>query len=511
MPLFEEKLGNGEGSNIDNAFSQSKNTQDEVECATPTGINVLVVGAGVGGLATALECVRKGHSVRVVERSQSASAGGDMFTIGANALRLLDNYPAMRREYDEIAIHNLWLRYRKWTGEDLGDPFPFGGGAKGAEENKHAKKPPMTTVLRPLFHKMLYHQLERFGIDVRFGVNVREFYEDEDRGIGGVVTESGERIEADIVIAADGLHSKSHSLVSKDAPEAKPTGRTIFRSAFSLDIAEADPLVVQTFGRLDGKDPLMQVWLGPETHAVVLAYVDKHGENGRLCFGVTFREEESENRKETWNDTVPSEEVLAVMDRLPGWSEAMKQLLRLTPPKHIVAWPLNPRNPTAQWYSPGARVLQVGDSAHSFLPTSGNGATQAIEDAITIAACLAHAGKDQISTAVKSYNLLRTDRVSCAQLLGYVNAARVQKTDFEKVGRDPSKVQHKTPKWLWALDPEAYANDNYSEAAKSLELGAPVFKNTNIPEGYTPKPWTIDEVEESQKAGQPIELEGDWS
>ncbi|KAF2209569.1 hypothetical protein CERZMDRAFT_46749 [Cercospora zeae-maydis SCOH1-5] len=482
MPLFEEKLGNG-----NDTFDQSKTTQDEVKCAPPTGIDVLVVGAGVGGLATALECVRKGHSVRVVERSEAASAGGDMFTIGANALRLLDNYPAMKREYDEIAIHNLWLRYRKWTGEDLGDPFPFGGGAKGAEENKHAKKPPMSTVLRPLFHKMLYHQLERFGVQVRFGVNVREFYEDGDRKVGGVVTESGEKIEADLIIAADGLHSKSHSIVSKNAPAAKPTGRTIFRSAFSLDIAEADPLVAETFGRLNGQDPLMQVWL------------------------VTFREEESENRKETWNDTVSSEEVLAVMDRLPGWSEAMKQLLRVTPPEHIVAWPLNPRNPSAQWSSPGARVLQVGDSAHSFLPTSGNGATQAIEDAITIATCLSHAGRNDLETAVKVHNLLRADRVSCAQLLGYVNAARVQKTDFEKVGKDPSKVQHKTPKWLWALDPERYAEENYAKAKGSLEVGGQEFRNTNIPEGFMVKPWTIEEVEALQRAGKEIELEGDWS
>ncbi|KAM3421293.1 hypothetical protein BST61_g1694 [Cercospora zeina] len=191
----------------------------------------------------------------------------------------------------------------------------------------------------------------------------------------------------------------------------------------------------------------------------------------------------------------------------------MKQLLRITPPKHIVAWPLNPRNPSARWYSPGARVLQVGDSAHSFLPTSGNGATQAIEDAITIATCLSHAGQNDIATAVKVHNLLRADRVSCAQLLGYVNAARVHKTDFEKVGKDPTQVQHKTPKWLWALDPEKYAVENYEKAkGRVLEGGGKEeFRNTNIPEGFVVRPWTIGEVEGLLRAGKEIELEGDWS
>lgn len=42
----------------------------------PTGISCLIVGAGVGGLTTALECRRKGHDVRVVERSPSPSTAG---------------------------------------------------------------------------------------------------------------------------------------------------------------------------------------------------------------------------------------------------------------------------------------------------------------------------------------------------------------------------------------------------------------------------------------------------
>lgn len=49
---------------------------DAVECAASTGINVLIVGAGVGGLTTAVECYRKGHAVRVLERSSKASTGG---------------------------------------------------------------------------------------------------------------------------------------------------------------------------------------------------------------------------------------------------------------------------------------------------------------------------------------------------------------------------------------------------------------------------------------------------
>ena len=430
--------------------------------------------------------------------------------IGASGLRLLDNYPAMKREYDEVSVHNLWLQYRKWTGEDLGSPFQFGRGAKGSQEYSF-DKPPQTTVLRPMFHAMLHHQLQRLGIKVKFGMNVRSFYEDLECGVGGVVTEQGEKFEADLVVAADGLHSKSRSLIPNAAADARPAGRTVYRCAFPLEAATADPIVAKTFGLHNGIDPRLQVWLGPETHAVVLAYVDKNGTNGRLCFGLNFREDVGTETKESWDKTVVPERVLSLMDRLPGWGEAMKRLMLITPANHIVAWPLIPRSPNPQWHSPGGRVLQVGDAAHPFLPTSGNGATQAIEDAITIAACLANAGKDRISAAVRVHNLIRFDRVSCAQLLGFVNAARVEKTDFDEVGKDPTKVQHKTPKWLWSCDAEKYANESYEAAAVSLLPGGKEFKNTNIPAGYIPMPWTVDQLEAMQEAGQPLELEGDWS
>ncbi|KAK4495685.1 hypothetical protein PRZ48_012953 [Zasmidium cellare] len=483
---------------------------DEVKRAASTGINVLIIGGGVGGLTTALECYRKGHAVRVFERSPKASAGGDMSTIGASGLHFLDHYPGMQREYDDVTTHNLWMRYRKWTGEDIGEPFPFAAGAPGSDLHKHASRPPMQTQQRPLFHAMLYHQLERFGIKVRFGMKVVEYYEDTERRVGGVITDNGEKFEAHLVVAADGLNSKSQSLIPGPAEQAKPTGRTVFRGAFPLEIATADPLVNETFGLREGKYPFQQVWMGPDTHCVIQSYVDKHGNNGRLCFGLAFREPEGQVRKESWHDTVSSEEMLKVLDRLPGWPESIRRLIEVTPPETIIAWPLNPRDPQWTWHSPGARVLQLGDAAHPFLPTSGNGATQAIEDGVTIAECLAQAGKDDVPTAVKTHNLLRADRVSCCQLLGFVNAERLHKTDLSSVSRDPSKIAFKTPRWIWGLDPEVYARENYARAAASLGDGQE-FRNENIPKGYTVKRWSIDEIEERQKRGGRLELEGDWS
>lgn len=65
------------------------------------------------------------------------------------------------------------------------------------------------------------------------------------------------------------------------------------------------------------------------------------------------------------------------------------------------------RNPQPRWASTQGRVIQIGDAAHPFLPSSASGATMAMEDAYSLAACLQIAGKGDISLAAKVHNHLR--------------------------------------------------------------------------------------------------------
>ena len=105
---------------------------------------------------------------------------------------------------------------------------------------------------------------------------------------------------------------------------------------------------------------------------------------------------------------VSNEEVLRTLDETPGWGEITKALVKITPPEHIVDCPLVFRNPQDKWTPTNGRVITLGDSAHTFLPSSGSGATQAIEDAVTIASCLQLAGsQESVPTAAKAYVKLR--------------------------------------------------------------------------------------------------------
>jgi hypothetical protein len=225
------------------------------------------------------------------------------------------------------------------------------------------------------------------------------------------------------------------------------------------------------------------------------------------------------------------------MEDMPGmekvkWAPIFKELVECTPPKTIVNFELLWRNPQPSWTSPGARVIQIGDAAHSYLPASGNGATQAIEDAISLASCLQIGGKENIPQSVRvhirfryvsnpphlaplSSQPHRFIRNSCAQKLGFSNAELLQDTDWDKVKLDPRRAAPKLPKWVWSHDPEAYAYENYTKSAESLKKGIDMKDEDafepNYPKGYKFEPWSIENIMADMRAGKPIELgPGDW-
>lgn len=236
------------------------------------------------------------------------------------------------------------------------------------------------------------------------------------------------------------------------------------------------------------------------------------------CQVLISTEQVTGSEEESWRNTVEAEEVLANMDKGVGphpWAPIFKQLIALTPPKTIVNFELFWRNPQPKWASPHARVIEIGDAAHSFLPASGNGATQAIEDAISLATCLQLGGRDNIPQSVRAHVRMRFIRNACAQKLGFSNAELLQDTDWNKVKLDPRRAQPKLPKWVFSHDPEAYAYENYDKVVESMRKGVPFDEDDSIPPNYPPgykyEEWNIEQIMGDIRNGKPVDLgPGDW-
>lgn len=94
-----------------------------------------------------------------------------------------------------------------------------------------------------------------------------------------------------------------------------------------------------------------------------------------------------------------------MLSAYPEVPDIIKKLVKTAPPESIVDWQILWRDPQPKWHS--TRVVQAGDSAHTFVPSSGSGVNQGMEDAISIATCLQIGGNVKTGMWAKVHNRLR--------------------------------------------------------------------------------------------------------
>ncbi|KAH8892759.1 putative monooxygenase [Thozetella sp. PMI_491] len=471
--------------------------------ATLSGISVLIVGAGPVGVFTALECWRKGHSTRIVERHSASVTQGDFFTIAPQVIKQIQTWPEMVEENERIAP-DPWVSYHKSNGELLTGPEPFDWASQLKSTSTDETQGYPTRIYRhnrPKFLNMLVSQLRRVGIDVEYEHRVVEYYEDEDKA--GVILDSGEKLEADIVVAADGIGTKSHKLVNGHDIRAWSSGLASFRSAFSAGVVTSDPELNSHFRVLDNGHPHIQMWHGQGCQVMFFRTEDT------MCWLLMHKDDGTST--EFWHATVEPEAALQHLAKVaPDFPEYAKKLIKSTPTGALFDWKIMWRDPQEVTVSPRGRVVQVGDAAHTFLPSSGNGANQGIEDGIVLANCLQLGGKENISWSTRVHSKLRFERVSSCQKLGFINHQKRTNPNIKAIEKDPKKLKSEVGQWLWRHNPEEYTHQNFTNALDHVKNGAP-FQNTNIPAGYVYKPWKVNELMAEIEAGKEVQFEGDWS
>ncbi|KAK6845598.1 hypothetical protein PG995_015708 [Apiospora arundinis] len=486
----------------------------------PSGISILIVGAGPAGLFAALECWRKGHDVRVIERSPRPTTAGDHFSIAPQIARHINTrWPGLAQQNEAIA-DDPWLSLHTITGETIKGPAPILWKDDNQNDNdKDGGNDDDDPLLprrfyrhhRAKFLRMLMVAVRRAGIEITYGRRVVDYYEDAERQVAGVRIsgESGSSVsettttmeeEADLVVAADGVGTKSHGAVNGHDIRAESSGYSLYRTCFPVARLAPYPALAHYLRPLDNGHSLVHVWAGRGVSFYFCRYPDLVG------WAMQHKADE-ETASESWGSLVPVEKVLQFAESLfpddddgdGGLPDLLRDLIRASPEDGVVDWKLLLRDPQPRVASPAGRVVQVGDSAHTFLPSSGDGANQGMEDAISLASCLHVGGKSNLEWAVKVHNKLRFERVACAQIVGFL---RFKQTIHPH--------HHPTTTIFWSHDPEQYAYDQYGAALRHLQTGTP-FRNTNVPRGYEYQPWTFGEVMGLVAQGKFLELGGDWS
>ncbi|GAA6035431.1 hypothetical protein JCM8097_000252 [Rhodosporidiobolus ruineniae] len=361
-------------------------------------LKVLIVGTGFAGLSSAIACARQGFSVTVLERTSGLSQHGDSIVFGSNASLLLHRWGVGQEMYERNGSKGDRWEFRDQSGELLHEEDVGGF--------KQTFGAPLLQGRRAGFLGSLGTEARMLGVRILLDSEVVAYSDSEDQP--GVQLSSGELLRSDVIIVADGVHSPARDLLAphdRPATQKQPSGYSIHRGVASGEALKKDR---QSRHLLDGN---VRIWLGKDAHCCTYPM-----DNGRsLAFTFTHRDP-STSSSLNWRDKRSMDDLLAHIG--PEWDPVLLNALTYFP--SALHWPIFEEKPAEEWISRGGKICFVGDSIHAMQPTSFQGGSQAVEDAATVALCLALAGGDSagVFVALQTYEALRRPRVGEAQKLG---------------------------------------------------------------------------------------------
>ncbi|KAI2633594.1 FAD/NAD(P)-binding domain-containing protein [Hypomontagnella submonticulosa] len=414
-----------------------------------TGIKVIVVGAGFGGLGAAIECHRQGHDVEIYEAFPELKTLGDIISFGPNAGRIFyrwSNGEVVKR------MRPLSIDLRKY-GFNI-HKYDTGEIVINQKTPQYAADAPNFNGHRGELHEVVFNYArDDLKIPIHLGHKIQTYFEDDNQA--GIELESGEKIAADVVIASDGVRSKAQKSVLGYEDKPKSSGYAVWRAWFPNADMLADPETAQFCNNGD----TFNGWIGPDMHFLFSTIKD----GSDCCWVLTHPDEHDID--ESWSFPGKLSEV---KEALKDWDPMCTRIVSKTPEHMLVDWKLVYRDPLPTWVSPTGRIVLLGDSAHPFLPTSAQGATQALEDGVVIAVCLRRGGKDNIPVSVRAHEKIRYERVRATQKTGESTRDMWHKTDWEKVKKNPEIIQFPRQDWIFEFDAEKDAEDNYDQVVKEL-------------------------------------------
>ena len=323
----------------------------------------IVVGAGIGGLAAAIALRRAGPDVEIFERAGELHEVGAGISLWANALHALDQL-GLSETVRSFAAPYAIAGLRTWNGAILTSQSP------GLERR--------FGVLCIVMHRaeLVDALLQAFGPGrVHLGSHCERFQQDA----SGVTAEfaDGRSVRGEILIGADGLHSIVRSQVH-GPQQPRYAGYTSWRGVVAFDPDRVRASESWGYGARFGQVPMR---------------------GGRVYWFAT-------------QNTAPGgqagNEKAHLLRLFRGWHEPIEALIEGTERLMILRNDIYDRPPLERWGE--GRVTLLGDAAHPMTPNLGQGACQALEDAVVLARCLKEAADP--AAALRRYESERMPRAN---------------------------------------------------------------------------------------------------
>ena len=329
--------------------------------------SALIVGGGIGGMATAIALSRRGIKVDLIDLDPQWRVYGAGITITGPTLRTFKGL-GMLDEVMAEAYVGEGIRVCGVDGQQLQDlptPMPEGAGVPGSGG-----------VMRPLLHKILSGHTLASGTKVRLGLTVDSIKQDVE-GIDAMLSD-GSVERYDMLVGADGLFSRVRTLLFPNADKPAYTGQSCWR------LATARPSTVDRRHYFLGGP--VKVGLCPVSRDDMYMFLlEKTAQRYRA----------------------PEELPSALAHLLEGYGGLLRTIREgLNAESRIVFRPLEAFVLPSPWHV--GRAVLIGDAAHPTTPQLASGAGMAVEDALVLAEELGAA--TSVPNALASFMARRYER-----------------------------------------------------------------------------------------------------
>ncbi|MHA6511226.1 FAD-dependent oxidoreductase [Tessaracoccus sp. Z1128] len=306
--------------------------------------DVIIIGGGIGGLAAATALSRQGLTVKLYERQHEFGEVGAGMQIASNCTRILDGL-GLLDEAKRLGVVPRWMRMR----DALDARVLLELDLERVEERYGF---PYMVIHRSDLHGIFLRAAQRQGVEL-IGGRKCVAYQNADGG-ARVTFADGSTDEADVVIAADGIHSVARRSIVDDEPVS--SSYVAYRGAVPIHLAEANDI-----------DPTaVQAYVGPGCHFV--QYALRGGEMFNQV--AVFESPKALRGEDDWGTPDELDAAFA------GTCEQIQKGLPLMWRDRW--WRMFDRDPIMDWRD--GRIVLLGDAAHPPLQYMAQGAIMAIED-----------------------------------------------------------------------------------------------------------------------------------
>ncbi|KAM0753451.1 FAD binding domain-containing protein [Meredithblackwellia eburnea MCA 4105] len=365
----------------------------------PVELRICIVGGGIAGLATAAILRGEGRKITVLEQSRMLKEVGAAISLQPNASGILERLG--------------WGEDMRKAGAMVDNGFQIFGTDGSRKLQIASKRETNNGHDRVLFHRVDLHDMLKdlaSRVDTKLGepaeIRVASRVSSCDCEAGTIMLEDGQTLGPfDLIIGADGIHSKIRDSVLGKHVDAKPTGLSAYRLIIPKDHIEDLP---HAYAQCT-QETWTSMMVGQHCRAVMGPC-----RNGDLLSIVALVPDDQlhEASADSWTSAGSLEHLLESYANFPPW---MKELFSRSPALGL--WQLRDIDPLQTWVK--GRVILIGDAAHAMLPTQGQGASQSIEDAEALKVFLeglnGASTASEIEVALQRVFKVRHDRATLIQ------------------------------------------------------------------------------------------------